>query len=1077
MDSELIIQPKVIIPGKRQHLISRQRLLNLLNDLLDYKLILVIAPGGYGKTSLLIDYASQNEAPTCWYTLDHLDQDFRRFLIHFTASIAYRFPNFIPTHQAVIQISGTPDINAASAARYLANAIYEAIQIHFVLVLDDFQQVNDSQEITEFVSLFIQQASENVHLVILSRSLLQLPDLSLLVSRSQAAGLGYRELAFQPDEILTLMSQKFQAPITGEQAHRLYEESEGWITGLLMSSRPAMDDLAAGFGTAPVAGIGLSDYLAEQIFARQPAGLQDFLLRTSIFDEFNASLCSRVLGPPPEGTVWKALIEQVIQENLFVLPIGGEQGWVRYHHLFRSFLQNRLSLEKPEEEREIWLRYAAASAGEGDYERAYEIYQRLGDLAAVAELLQRIGAGMVAKGQIRTLSKWLDVLTPDIYTSYPFLAAMRGICSAVLANPKQGLQLLDQAAETLGQDRGSLNWLIPTLTWRAFVHHLLSNYHQSIADSEAVIALCGESSEYSTWLAEAARIRGLNYRLMGRLEQSIHSLAESLERFQRLSDLNSAARLSTGLGAAYLQAGSYRQAMTCYQDAVDYYRSVHNQFALPSLLNDLGLLYGWQGDYDEALRLLEDAVRTARQIGNLRIEALALASTGDLYRDIGLNLDARQAYEQAHQILINLADQFMLLYLHLALAEQARIEGDMLLAETHLKSAENYLQRSPTAYGQALFATETARTALAAGEYARAVELLEAVVESFLEGNQKIEACKALVYMALACLEGRDLDGTIRQIRQFFQISSQLENRHTVLLACQEAKKVFEQAVNFPNVRYSAQQILDSLVDLEQQLAAARQRLRYRVTVLPLATPRINIQALGFSRVTLGKRTLTGGDWQTQKTRDLFFLLLHHPAGMTKEALGEILWPESSAGQLKLRFKNTLYRLRRAFDLEVIVLEDDRYYFNRSLDYHYDAEAFWDLVERARKEPDPDQQARFYEQAASLYEGPFLPDIYDTWVIPERERLWQAYVQAKLFLMDRAMEKEAYPLVVELGSSLLAEDPCLEEAHRKIMVAYAKMGNRTAVYRQYVQCQNALLKEHNLPPSEQTNHLYHLLTS
>jgi DNA-binding SARP family transcriptional activator len=178
-----------------------------------------------------------------------------------------------------------------------------------------------------------------------------------------------------------------------------------------------------------------------------------------------------------------------------------------------------------------------------------------------------------------------------------------------------------------------------------------------------------------------------------------------------------------------------------------------------------------------------------------------------------------------------------------------------------------------------------------------------------------------------------------------------------------------------------------------------------------------------------------------------------------------------------VRFKNTLYRLRQALGQEIVLFENEQYLFNRSLDYEYDVQAFRDLIEQAQREQDQKKQIETYQQAAALYRGSFLSDIYGTWVLLDREKLWQAYFQVKFILVNQCLQDQEYLAVLQHCQDLLREDPCIEEAHQKIMIAYQRLGNRSAIIRQYERCQQALLTEHDLPPSQQTIDLYQRLIS
>ena len=222
-----ISRTKLLIPQRRRELLSRPRLLDLLSELLDFRLIIIAAPAGYGKTSLLIDFASNFDWPVCWLALDPLDNDPVRFLSHFVMSIRQQFPDF--GEEAINMLKSTPadQLNADYLISALTNDIYDQIAEHFVIVLDDYHLVNANPEIDQFLSDFIQRADDNCHIAITSRKLLTLPDLPLMVARAQVGGLSVEELAFQPAEIQKLYSQMFDKDIDLREAEEISAACEG----------------------------------------------------------------------------------------------------------------------------------------------------------------------------------------------------------------------------------------------------------------------------------------------------------------------------------------------------------------------------------------------------------------------------------------------------------------------------------------------------------------------------------------------------------------------------------------------------------------------------------------------------------------------------------------------------------------------------------------------------------------------------------------------------------------------------------------------------------------------------------
>ena len=192
---------KISQPKRRPEIVARQRLLENLYDQLDKKLILVVAPAGYGKTSLLIDLAANSDLPVCWLSLDTLDQEPQRFLSYVISSIQQRFPEFGRELTAALESLASFEKDSERLLIALTNEINSRIHEHFLLVLDDYHLVDSALPVRLLVNRFIQLSGETVHVILSSRSLPNIPDMPLMIARDMVAGLSYEELSFQPDEI------------------------------------------------------------------------------------------------------------------------------------------------------------------------------------------------------------------------------------------------------------------------------------------------------------------------------------------------------------------------------------------------------------------------------------------------------------------------------------------------------------------------------------------------------------------------------------------------------------------------------------------------------------------------------------------------------------------------------------------------------------------------------------------------------------------------------------------------------------------------------------------------------------
>jgi ATP/maltotriose-dependent transcriptional regulator MalT len=411
----------------------------------------------------------------------------------------------------------------------LVNEIYAHIPQHFVLVLDDYHLIFDVPIIQSFLSRFLQLVDENCHLIISSRALTQLPDLPLMVARDMVGGLDLSELAFRVDEIQALFAQNYNMHISDDTAQELVKETEGWITGLQLSSLGIAQGMADRLRVARAAGVGLFDYLGQQVLDQQPEEIRFFLLRSSLLEEFDAALCEEVFGELyPERKKWRQWIELVIQRNLFALPVGIESGWVRYHHLFRDFLQDHLQKEHPDEIPPILVNLAKAYEAHNEWEKAYDIQKRLGEVNELVGLIERAAPHLITHARV-TLDTWLKELSPSILSTRPGILSIRGALLHMQGSSSEGLELLNKA-EAVFRKTGNPNGLLEsTLVRRAAIHHLFGEYTAALQDANEALELTESSDQMQTIHALALRQKGLILFRQGHSRQAVKILERALE--------------------------------------------------------------------------------------------------------------------------------------------------------------------------------------------------------------------------------------------------------------------------------------------------------------------------------------------------------------------------------------------------------------------------------------------------------------------------------------------------------------------------------------------------------------------
>jgi LuxR family transcriptional regulator, maltose regulon positive regulatory protein len=1068
-----VVRTKIIIPRRRTEILSRPRLLSILENVLDLKLLILAAPAGYGKTSLLIDFTYHTQLPVCWFAIDSLDTDPQRFIAHFITAIANRFPTFGEASFSALSNLDQDSLNLDPVISAIINDAYEHITEHFVFVLDDYHYVRDSKPIDEFINRVTLEVSENCHLIIASRTLLTLPDLTLLVARSQVGGLSYEELAFLPEEIKQLFSVNYHQSITEKTATDMVEQTEGWITGLLLTAQLSPKETSNRLRLARVSGIGLYEYLAQQVLEQQSDEFRLFLKRTSLLEEFDAVLCeqifSQVQGIKTEN--WHERIELLLRENLFVLPVDDETLHLRYHHLFRDFLQNCMRTERPEESRQIESCLATYYEQRKEWERAFEIYSRIGNADQLADLILRAAPSMILGGRLTTLSTWLGYLPTSVRDEQPEFLSIKGSIAVLRGDSKNSLEIMDKAILGLRENQ-NIEALTATLIRRSWVNRAFGHYNLALDDAKEAIALSKNEPKLMKLNAEALRSIGLSFYQSGELKKALSSFSSSLEKYNQLGEELDAAKVLLDLGALHLALGEFDEADNAYKKSLSFWQATQNSLWQTNLLNNIGVVQHLRGKYEQAAISFEKAITHARLAMNPRLEGFSLASLGDLFRDIRALPEARKAYEMAREASESVNDHALQVFLSLSDATLERLTGDMAASEKSNNTALEIAQKGGSKYEIFLCRLEFCVLDLLQKKFEKLDSSLNEVLDYFSKEGFHLEELRTRYYLAVMNLLVQKSVDSEQSFIAFINSSFNDRDKPTILRIGYETLDLLEEYAKSADCADEVLAFIQELRNIDTTLIPIRKTIRRHSETVQFSTPKIMIRSFGKCQVKICEHSVALSEWKTQMVRDLFFFILQHPDGVTKEEIGEAFWPDSTIETLRVRFKNSIYRLRHALGSESISFIDDYYRFNRLLEYYCDAEDFTQELAIAEKAPDADGKIHHYIQAVNQYRGVYLPKMDYEWAIVQREQYHRSFIASIMKLIDLLLKAGQYQAAIHYVNRAVEEDSCFEEAYRAGMKAFSELGDRASISRYYDKCCAALKKELDLDPAVETTLLY-----
>jgi LuxR family maltose regulon positive regulatory protein len=407
----LLLDTKLYLPRSPRGLVSRPRLRERLDRGATSTLMLVSAPAGFGKSTLLAEWlAAGPAAPTdnrsaAWLSLDRGDNTPAAFWTYVIAALRTMAPRVGANALALLQ-----ETQAARIETVLTTLLNDLGDVagDMVLVLDDYHVI-DAHDVQEGMAFLLDHVPPGMHLVIAGRADPALP-LARLRARGELVEVRAADLRFTPEEAGAYLNGAMGLELTDADVAALEGRTEGWIAAiqlaaLSMQGRDDVSSFIAGFaGDARY----VVDYLVEEVLQRQPDAVQNFLLQTSVLDRLSGLLCDAVTG----DSGGRAMLESLDRGNLFLVPLDDRRRWYRYHHLFADVLRARLQDEQPDLVPALHRR--ASDWYEQNGERPVAIDHALagGDFDRAADLVELAAPALQRLRQEGTVRRWMEAL-PD----------------------------------------------------------------------------------------------------------------------------------------------------------------------------------------------------------------------------------------------------------------------------------------------------------------------------------------------------------------------------------------------------------------------------------------------------------------------------------------------------------------------------------------------------------------------------------------------------------------------------------------------------------------------------------------
>ncbi|MBI1173333.1 hypothetical protein GC209_18250 [bacterium] len=455
----MLIHTKLRIPASASAALPRPDLLAEIDRVADRKLAIVSAPTGFGKSTLLTQWALARQAEGAavgWFSAEAQDNEIGRFLLYLVAALQRADPTCGADLPGLIGSSPTLPIDTILLT--LVNALSQRDATLF-LVIDDFHHLT-APEITRFMEGLLAYAPESFHLVLGTRHHVGF-QLAGLRARGQLVRLDETQLRFSLEQTESYMNSRQCPALSPAEILTLHHRTEGWIAGLHLAALSLRDGAdRAGFLSRFSGAAGdIADFLVQEVLSRQPAEVLDFLLCTAILERFSAPLADAVSG----GRNAADRIRQIEAANLFLIPLDQDRVWFRYHALFADLLRGILARDAPVRLARLHLRAAQWLSGAGLAAEAVQHALSAGDGDMAAGLVEACCMPLIRDSNITQVRDWLRRLPEPIVAGRPRLQLAQVWIDFHSSQPHAGARILRRVRDELGR-RSAAGQLTPAET-------------------------------------------------------------------------------------------------------------------------------------------------------------------------------------------------------------------------------------------------------------------------------------------------------------------------------------------------------------------------------------------------------------------------------------------------------------------------------------------------------------------------------------------------------------------------------------------------------------------------------------
>ncbi|RJQ55070.1 MAG: hypothetical protein C4521_03130 [Actinobacteria bacterium] len=1107
-----VLKTKLCSPNVAQAL-ERTRPLRRLLDNADKAVIVVDADAGYGKTTLVAQYVRATGVQYAWYRLDASDSSVHVFLTYLAAALGVEPPDLLVQQEARSSLEET---TAQAVARTLVLRLQESEEQPSILVLDDFHLVDHSVSIRLILNALLEQLPQDLQLVLLSR---RAPSLLMgkLAAERRLLRVDANDLTFSLEEMRALWEHEglfgSSASASLDLARSL---TEGWPAGLalflawLQRGRAKEDLSLEEFGCQRE----VYDYLAQEVFDRQPQTIRSFLLNTAILEDIGELECGELAGIFHP----KSFLKQIERENVFFRPCEGGGGRLTCHPLFRSFLLTMVQQEKGDEGvSELHRRAAEVYSTHSETERAVTHASMANDERVLLEHGARLATAVVASCRPDLAERLLQGLGCDP-TDWQLM--LRGYLLNCKGDYRRALDVLDDALRIAicGQDEDLIRAIVDQVTLCCAA---LGDYEHASETCREVLGRFERTGQRSDWAAVLMALAFCSCRVgksdyLAVAESALEAIPEQAAIRRALACMRYAliqlvagdlkrARLQANAGFALvkqhevdllscwvatgraeieLELGEYGTALLLIQEARQageecaYYRDDFVA-ATESLSNTLLGMGRVEEALAEASRCLQ-----MMQHDDITTEVYCLIDSANCFRLLGNTVAACDSIDRALQ-LTSSRDLWLSLIARLT---SSSLTATVATPFETLKALNELRDIADSAGFKRLFTWSLLLLAVARQRECSVEECEEQLREALGLASQNryihlmVLECRYHVPVFVHALQAGIETEFVCEILS--RIGPWLLPHAEGLLASDDLRLALLATTILKDTKatWARKPLLKAVRDRRPEVAKAAAEA---LAALPVQQEdKLRIKALGDFKVMCGDREVM---WRKRKAKHMMqYLFINRKRRLPKDVVMDTFWPESQLSASVNNFYVTFHALKRSLNPHLQRREQLPYFqasegmvqlvqetFSSDVDEFVEA---WEEARAAAAQGRKQDALENLKRCQELYVGDLMEDnLYEEWTLEERQELHETYCSAMCLLAEVLSSKGEHDEAARTLRRLINREKTREDLHLLLAAQYMLAGNRPMAHTQFKLCQRALREELDVEVSDEMRQRFECL--